>query len=86
MNKGLSSGWLVGLRGQLPSHPRRWPFPNPLRPESRGGPLQPRPSVPAFLDKVVQVRLKRVQPQRPSGLGVIHADGKAVLGVLGTDL
>uniref|UniRef100_A0A667GMW4 Uncharacterized protein n=1 Tax=Lynx canadensis TaxID=61383 RepID=A0A667GMW4_LYNCA len=74
----LFSGWWVP-GGQLPSHPGRWPFPNPRRHGSRRkGPLQPRGLSTQlffffffFLDQVVQVRLQQDQLPRWSGVKVI---------------
>lgn len=78
MNKRLSSGWLVGLRRPAAFSSQEMALPKPTKAyeQNRGATPAPGLLCPAFLDKVVQVRLKHVQLQRCSGVKVINADKK----------
>lgn len=81
MNKRLSSGWLVGLRRPAAFSSQEVALPKPTRAcEQRRGPSSPGRLCPAFLDKVVQVKLKHVQPPRHAGLEVIPANMKSCAG------
>lgn len=81
MNERLSSGWLVGLRRPADFSAQEVALPTPTEAcEQRRGHSGPSPLRPAFLDKVVQVKRKHVQPQRHAGREVIPADRKSCAG------